>query len=155
MKNPTFDLEEFSRVNIARCDNPDGFNVADKAPTYFGSGIMEEAGEVGGILKKLERGFNLRELSKLKEKRIKAWEKSYPNSPHAFEELSYTEWEDMWKRNRQSELALELADLFTMMDIVCTKYDINLFGAVKGKFNHVSEQMQCTQYNIQDKDGKN
>lgn len=155
MKNPQFDLEQFSDINIQRCDSPLAFNMSGGRLTYFAAGLAEEAGEVAGILKKLERGFNNRELKKTQDKFLK---KAMKKNPHLHQEqienkmrdISSEGWEGIWRIDLKRKLVKEMADVFTYLDLIATKAgNLDLFAGVKDKFNEVSTEMGCEQFKIQ------
>jgi len=125
-----FDMELFQKISLERCNGP--FNCADQPLLYWSTAIAEEAGEIAGVAKKMARGFNKRELLKMRKK-------------HG-EEKTDTELEQMWFVEKKEQLAEEAADLFTYIDLLAQKSGFDLWAAVTSKFNRVSEEMQCTEY---------
>ena len=146
-KPSPMNLEEFSEINIQRCDDPTAFNCGKQPMTYFSTALAEEVGEVAGIIKKLARGFNSREFFKLKEKIIASPQKyGFPNRVEA-EALDVgstddvNKLRDIWADGMWGKLAEECADVFTYLDLICSRNDIDLMEAVRNKFNKVSKEM--------------
>jgi NTP pyrophosphatase (non-canonical NTP hydrolase) len=137
------EINEFSTINMARCIGP--FNCGQKDNLYWITAMAEELGEIAGAVKKLERGFNERELLKMQEK----WKKK-----HNWEEGSHLEIPDreifqaQWFIERTKAMGSEAADLFGYLNLFCSKNNIDLFQAVKEKFNQVSVEMNCPEFKI-------
>lgn len=155
MYTPNFNLEEFSSLNLARCNDPKVFNCMNQPKLYFSTALAEEVGEVAGVIKKMARGFNQREFLKLKAKIIKK-PKDFKDNPKYFipvdnpEDLDYGNeihieaLYHIWAVEMGKKLSEECADVFTYLDLLCSQNGINLWEAVARKFNQVSEQMGCS-----------
>ena len=155
MNNPNFDLAEFSYTNLIRCNDPAAFNCGQKGNLYFAVALAEEVGEIAGIIKKLERGFNKREFKKILPKFVKEYNKTSTEITEA--ELEYSNIvhrhpvHQFWLKEKKEALAKEIADVFTYLDLLASKNDINLWQAAQDKFNSVSKEMGCPQYKIENK----
>lgn len=135
---PEFNFQEFQAVNMARSIGP--FQCGDKSNLYWVSALVEELGELAGATKKLDRGFNARELKKMQDK----WQKNNVG----MELPSRGESEAEWRGEKMQAQASEAADIFIYLDLFCQRNGINLFEAVKEKFNKVSEEMECKEFKI-------
>lgn len=127
---PDFSLAKFSELNLQRCDGPEYFNVPEMPDLYWASALTEEAGEINGAMRKLQRGFNTREQRKFVTKH-------YKNQTVPPFNVQYVKW----VLTRQKDVAEEAADLFIQLNLFCQKLDIDLWAAVQAKFNQVSEEM--------------
>ena len=134
------EINEFSAINMARCIGP--FNCGEKDNLYWITAMAEELGEIAGAVKKLERGFNEREFLKLKSKYD-----SFTKSQNVPEPM-YIDYLKYWENDRKKAMASEAADLFTYLNLFCQKNDIDLFKAVREKFNQVSVEMGCPEFKI-------
>jgi NTP pyrophosphatase (non-canonical NTP hydrolase) len=101
---------EFSRRNLLRCESPRGFN--HKLNSWSASDWMValtgELGEAANILKKLNRVRD-----------------GIPGNRHTPDQL-------------REDLALEMADVYTYMDLFCQAAGIDLRAAVEKKFADTS-----------------
>lgn len=126
----------FSSVNWIRNIKVFG---QDKEPNeYWITAMVEELGELAGAVKKLKRGFNARELKKMQER----------YNRNDIRTLSDEALYEYWLKEKRKSIELEAADLFIYLDLFCTKNNINLSSRVAEKFNQVSEEMDCKQYQI-------
>lgn len=106
------DLDYFSEVNRRRCEAPDGFNhpLIGWTTSDWMTALVGEVGEAANIVKKLNR---IRD--------------GVPgNSP------------DLTQDSLVRELALELADIFTYLDLLAQSLGIHMPTAAIEKFNQVS-----------------
>jgi len=148
---PDYDLRVFSEKNILRCNDENGFNCGNKPPLYFTTAMAEEVGEVCGVVKKLDRGFNRREFKKTKAKLIEMNRPKAMTTEHttfteieALDENHAEHWayvKEIWENWKKRQLAEEMADLYTYMDLMATKHGINMWEALRTKFNKVSGEM--------------
>lgn len=131
------DLENFSKVNLQRCDGP--FNCKDQGPSYWALALNEEAGEFAGAVKKLIRRFNSREYKKM----LRNWEKenAKKSAGEQIEPPSYEAMQEIWVEKKKKAMAKELADIFIYLDLTAQKLEIDLGKEVKEKFNEVSMEM--------------
>lgn len=53
----------------------------------------------------------------------------------------YTEQLKIWEEAKTRDIKEEAADLFIQLNLFCQKMDIDLWQAVKDKFNKVSDEM--------------
>ena len=134
--SPDFSLQEFSNLNLSRCDNPLAFNCANQPLLYWSTAIAEEAGEICGAVKNLARGFNQRELAKMKKKWLKNHELATKEELPSDQEL-----EAMWLDEKEDALIKEAADVFIYLDLLAQKSNKSLWGAIQAKFNEVSREM--------------
>lgn len=141
------DFKKFSAINWARCIDSEGFNMYPE-PLYLIAGITEELGEVAGIIKKLQRGFNKREQKKTLKKFIANWEKDNPGHPPPSDEIDPMVLEGYWYKGLKAKLSKEVADVFTYLDLFSTRMNLNFPLAVAHKFNEVSEDMECPKFKI-------
>jgi NTP pyrophosphatase (non-canonical NTP hydrolase) len=157
MKNPSFDLEEFSRLSITRNNDPAAFNCSEKPLSHYTSKMVEELGEICSAITKLERGWNIREKRKLLDKLRSRWDEKHPGMEHLFIEADDEELKRVWLALKTHDFQSECADLFIMMDLLMTRArkqfpisdePIDLFGAVRKKFNDVSKELNVPQYTI-------
>ena len=118
---------EFSEKNLKRCDEV--FKQVNPTNLYWATSIAEEAGEICGAIKKLERGFNERELSKFRKKN--------PES-----ELTDEQVKEQWLLKKKADIGQEVADLLTIIDLFCTKNQIDIGKEITNKFNQVSVEMK-------------
>jgi NTP pyrophosphatase (non-canonical NTP hydrolase) len=142
------EFEKFSRVNWARCVSPQGFNEPSPDPMYLLTGITEELGEICGIIKKLQRGFNKREQKKTLKKFIQQWENDIPGHRPPSHEIDPIVLEGFWYKSLKAKLGPEVADVFGYLDLFAQRMNINIPIALMNKFNEVNGDMECTQYNI-------
>lgn len=132
-------LYNFSQINKARCEGP--FNCGDKGNLYWATALAEETGEIAGVIKKMDRGFNAREYEKMK----REWLKTNTNP----EDLpSMAEFKAAWVIKMTQALANEIADVFIYLELFAQRNGINIFEAVTEKFNQVSNEMKCPQFKI-------
>lgn len=129
-----FNYQEFTELNMKRAK--DAFEFDRRDFKYFVIALTEEIGEVAGVLKKLERGFNDRELHKMKEKYLDMYAKGLVEEVPSKDEL-----EAQWLFNKKKQLGEELADVFTYLNLFASKANIDLLAEVEKKFNKVSEEM--------------
>lgn len=157
MKNPTFDLEELSRLSIVRNNDPLGFNSSDKPLSHYTSKMAEEVGEVCGAIAKLQRGWSIREKRKLITQLKNKWDERHPGMEHLFVQADDDELKLVWTALKVHDVQTECADLFIMMDLLLTmtqkhypisEEPIDLFGSIKKKFNEVSKELNVNQYII-------
>lgn len=157
MKNPDFDLEEFSRISLVRNNDPAAFNCSEKPLSHYTSKMVEELGEICSAITKLERGWNVREKRKLLTKLRTKWDERHPGMEHLFVEADDDELRIVWLALKTHDFQAECADLFIMMDLLMSRArrqfgvsdtPIDLFGAVRKKFNEVSKELNVTQYTI-------
>lgn len=130
------DYKSFSELNLARCESPDGYNLKDMNPLFFTTALAEEVGEVCGVIKKLERGFNARERLKV----IKTLSLGM-NENDVFQIPSDYVLESIWKNKLLLKLEEEMADVFTYFDLFASKMGINWKEAVYKKFDKCTEEM--------------
>lgn len=147
MRNPQFDLPEFSKLSIMRNNDPQGFNCENKEGTFFIAAMVEELGEIAGALKKLERGLNPRERNKFIGKLKTIWNEKHPGQEERYSELTLHELETLWFNDKLSHFVEEGADLFIYWDVLLTKVQrqyglqVDFFDTVKKKFNKVSLEL--------------
>lgn len=134
---PDYDLAVFANINWAR--NVNVFKQGDATDEYWITSLTEELGEIAGPTKKLSRGFNARELKKMKSK-LTQGEKEYEGDDRLLEVI--------WENGLREKMGEEAADLVTYLMLLCTKHNINLWEAIKKKFNLVSKEMNCPEYEI-------
>lgn len=108
-----FDLDEFDRVNLERCESPQGFNhpLHSWSLSDWMTATMGELGEAANIVKKLNRcrdGIN-----------------------------GNTETEAMLREN----LARELADVFIYLSLTAQAAGVKLSEIVPAVFDAKSEQI--------------
>lgn len=138
---PDFSLSQFSKLNLKRCDDKEAFDAEDKGPEYWAMSIAEEAGEVNGAFKKLMRGFNKRELIKMKEKWARSQEKFMGDQFDEGEMPGDYWFETQWYMQKNKAIMDECADIFIYLDLISQKLNRNLWDAVHQKFNKVSYEM--------------
>jgi CYTH domain-containing protein len=107
--------------------------------------MTQELGEISAIITKLQRGFNKREQLKAKKAFIK--ECSPENAPLE-DEIDMGMLEAWWEKKLRAKLAPEIADLFTYLDLFATRQNVVLPVAIANKFNEISKQMECPQFEI-------
>jgi uncharacterized protein YjgD (DUF1641 family) len=130
----------FSQINLQRCDAQDGFNLGKEKPAYFALAMTEELGEICGILKKVNRGFNIREKKKLLKK--------LPEKEEAYTDLELT---NIWYKKMGDAMVEEMADLYMYFDLFKSKMGVDLRTALIKKFNLVTKEMEFPeQYLIDD-----
>lgn len=141
---PFYSLGAFSALNWMR--NVTLFKQGDAKNEYWITAMTEELGEIAGAVKKFERGFNEREHLKM----IRDWKSNLemyddfdPDSQPTVEEFY-----EVWAKKQKDNLAKEAADIFIYLDLFCTKNNINLWEAIKSKFNQVSDEMNCPDFKI-------
>jgi NTP pyrophosphatase (non-canonical NTP hydrolase) len=108
-------FSEFSKINRARSESPDGFNHkldSWSLPDWM-TATMGELGEAANITKKLNRVRD-----------------GIPGNATTESEL-------------RAALRKELADVYCYLDLMCQSQGINLEEAVVEKFNEVSRKMGC------------
>ena len=132
---PDITLEQFMEVNWKR--NIEVFKTPDKTNLYWITALVEELGEIAGPVKKLERGFNPRELLKMQ----RNWNKVFGADDSAVPP-SDIEFEAMWEDKHKKALAGEMAGLFIYLALMAKANDINLWEAVIHEFNLVTQEMQ-------------
>lgn len=131
MKNSEIlNMDEFERVNLQRCDGP--FNCGTKTNLYWGVALAEEVGELAGAIKKLDRGFNKRELAKMRKK--------YDGKPEDMP--TDEEFQRAWYFDKMKSIGHEAADIFICLNLLCQKNKLNLSTMVVQKFNLVSKEME-------------
>lgn len=140
-KDPQFNItlesyhnfNDFQKINWERCIAL--FKAEDKPNLYWVTALAEELGEIAGPIKKLERGFNPSELKKMKEN----WKKFTPSEePIPTDE----EFKQLWLTKLEKKLGDELADLVTYATLCASANNINLWDAIKNKFNLITTEMQ-------------
>ncbi|WP_281931047.1 hypothetical protein [Roseibium album] len=109
------DLREFSRTNLRRCEDPDGFNqpVNDWTLSDWFTALSGELGEAANVAKKLNRERD-----------------GIPGNSETPEQL-------------RQMLADELADTFIYLDLLAQSEGIDLSQAVPAKFNRTSDKVGC------------
>lgn len=128
-------IQKFSKVNWDR--NEALFNGATLEDIYFTTAIAEEVGEVCGIIKKLKRGFNERELLKCRNKYLAL------NPGIKSQDIPGADYfRSEWYKNQSHNLAGEVADVFVYLNLLAYKNGINLMAAVEEKFNQVTLEMK-------------
>lgn len=128
-------IQSFSKTNWAR--NEALFNGATLEDIYFTTAIAEEVGEVCGVIKKLKRGFNERELLKTRNKFLRE------NPGIQAEHMPGADYfRTEWYKNQTQKLAGEVADVFVYLNLLAYKNGINLMQAVEEKFNQVTLEMK-------------
>lgn len=145
----------FTTANWQR--NVQVFKQETASNVYWATAMAEEVGEVAGIVKKLYRGFNIREFkklsTKLKQTPISILEKLYPNLIKDIHNLDYILhgriMEQIWTETLRSKLAKELADVVTYADLMATRNQVSLGEAMVEKFNEVSDEMESPQFKLQ------
>lgn len=137
-------FHQFSQINWARCIDKDGFNTYPEA-LYLVAGMAQELGEIAAIITKLQRGFNKREQAKAKKAFIK---ECTPENAPLEDEIDMGMLEAWWEKKLRAKLAPEVADLFTYLDLFATRQNIVLPVAAANKFNQVSAEMQCPQFQM-------
>lgn len=133
--------KNFSALNLKRCDDPNAFNCADNGRLYWVTALTEELGEIAGIVKKLEGGFNQREYKKICKKLREEHIELDTSGEKEFIAPDYGTAMLIWSVKLNKKLALEMADLNTYLDLLASKEHINLEEATINKFNIVSEEM--------------
>lgn len=128
-------IQKFSKSNWDR--NEALFNGATLEDIYFTTAIAEEVGEVCGVIKKLKRGFNERELLKARNEYKKYNPQAIPESIPGADVLR-----EKWYKDQTQKLALEVADVFIYLNLLAYKNGINLMAAVEEKFNKVTLEMK-------------
>lgn len=119
MRELTFD--QFRKVNVARCI--DGFKrqINDWTPTDWATAMAGECGEACNIIKKMRRLANVPE------------------------DVTGLTLADQYKYSQlELELADELSDLVTYVDLLAARFQIKLSKAVVSKFNEVSDRVNST-----------
>ena len=128
-------LHQFSMVNSQRSNQ--FFNGQSLEDTYYTTALAEEVGEICGVVKKLSRGFNERELLKARKNFIACHPGITPDSiPGADFFRAH------WYKDKVSKLSGEIADVFIYLDLFAHKHGINIFEAVEKKFNQVTQEMK-------------
>lgn len=133
-------MQDFSLINLGRCDNPDAFNKAEKDLNYFLTSLAEEVGELCGAHHKMERGFNERERKKTIKRLVemaKNQNKSFKVDPKDWDEATLQEH---WRLQKLSAIKDEIADVFIMLNLIASKSGVNWKEAVLEKFNRVTEE---------------
>lgn len=148
MKNPQYDLEELTKLMVMRNNDPQGFNCEKKDHTFFISAMVEELGEMAGAIKKLERGFNIREKNKLVKKLKDIWEEKYPGQSENYSQATDAELELMWVKTKLKDYLTESSDLFLYMILLNERVQrsqglhiTDFFTLVQEKFNKVSKEL--------------
>lgn len=161
------DKKQFQEVNLLRCDTT--FGCANKTNLYWGVAISEEAGEICGVIKKLDRGMNPREFEKTRKKILSSLSNvSMQDAPipalgnisvNQIREAKFEPGADEptsathliishWKIQKQKALASEIADITIYLDLLAQKNGIDIDEAVKEKFNQVSDEMGCPELKV-------
>lgn len=106
-------FNDFSELNKARCEAPNGFNhpVKSWSLSDWFTATMVELGEAANIAKKLNRVRD-----------------GIPGNTETPDEL-------------KAKLADEIADAFIYLDLLAQRADVNLEAAVIAKFNRTSAKM--------------
>lgn len=104
---------EFSKMNLARCEAPNGFNhkLASWSTSDWFVAIMGELGEAANVVKKLNRVRD-----------------GIPGDKQTPEEL-------------RQKLEHELADTYIYLDLICQSLDIDLLSAVIRTFQAKSKEI--------------
>lgn len=136
---PDFDIAHFSETNWLR--NVNVFNQATAGSLYWATCIAEEAGEVCGAIKKLERGFNQREY-------LKTIGKTMENFVPTDSNPDWNTTKKVWEEKLKEKVGQEMADVFTYLELAATAMGIPLWKFVKQKFNQVSAEMGAPHYKI-------
>lgn len=146
---------KFSEVNYQRCIDKAAFNYNPGDTMVFNQWMAmcmtEELGEMVGAMKKLIRGFNPRELKKIKERWLKVQKYKQVHDPSFYTTLdmpSDAQFEMMWEEQQMVKVKKEAADLLSYFDLFLTRNNINIHAEVKDKFNLISEEMGCPQFKI-------
>lgn len=149
---PNFSLAEFAKLNIERCDDPEAFNCGDKTNLYFSTALAEEVGEICGVIKKLDRGFNEREHLKMAKKWANKNGFAFGTAGFSQEDLirdygmpDRDQFEKKWLVEKLMALAEEAADLYIYLDLLAQKNRFSLWDAVGDKFNSVSNDMKVAE----------
>jgi NTP pyrophosphatase (non-canonical NTP hydrolase) len=110
------DMVEFSRVNLARCESPKGFNHAlhSWSLSDWFTAVTGELGEAANIAKKLNRVRD-----------------GIPGNKQTPEQL-------------RAMLARELADTFIYLDLLAQSAGVDLPAAVVRVFNAKSDELGCS-----------
>lgn len=105
--------KEFSKVNRARCEAPDGFNhkLEDWSTSDWFLAVQGELGEAANVAKKLNRVRD-----------------GIPGNRQSPEEL-------------RKKMARELADTYIYLDLLCQREGIDLLASVTEVFNLKSEEI--------------
>lgn len=152
----------FLKANLARCNGP--FQCANKPNLYWAAAIAEEAGEVAGVIKKLDRGMTIRDFEKTKNKILSEMGKPHFSLPEDLSDIKITSAKyepspeddarattfihSYWLYTKKKDLKDELADVFIYLHLAAQKNNIDLLSAVKDKFNQVSKEMGCPEFII-------
>ena len=107
------------------------FNGALNSNLYWITALSGELGEAAEIVKKLDRGFNARDLDKAKKK----FSRINPGADLPDDD----QLQKLWTETKKNGLASELADIFTYLDLFATANGINLSEAINNKFNEVNK----------------
>lgn len=137
-------FQEFSQINWARCIDKEAFNMYPE-PLYLLAGMTQELGEVAAIITKLQRGFTKREQKKAKKAFIK---ECAPENAPLEDEIDMGMLESWWEKKLRAKLAPEVADLFGYLDLFATRMNIILPVAAANKFNEISREMECPQFEM-------
>lgn len=137
-------FNEFSQVNWARCISKDAFDMYPEA-LYLIAGMTQELGEVAAAITKLQRGFTKREQKKAKKAFIK---ECTPENAPLEDEIDMGMLEAWWQKKIRAKLAPEVADLFGYLDLFATRMNIQLPVAIANKFNEISRDMECPQFQV-------
>lgn len=154
--------KDFTCMNAARSRSPKGFNLAidgsEETTQYLILGMMEELGEISGVLKKIKRPFNKRDFDKVIQKQIQISQiidgPESEGDAQVFRELKWENPSDqqivktLYLNQLYESLNSECADLFCYLDLFCCNSNIDIALAVTEKFNQVSEQLGCPQFKL-------
>lgn len=149
-------------MNAARSQSPKGFNLAlngsEETTQYLMLGMMEELGEISGVLKKIKRPFTKRDFDKVIQRQIQISQIiGAPESEGDAQIFLGLEWENpsdqqivktIYLNQLYENLHSECADLFCYLDLFCCNSNIDITMAVTQKFNQVSEQLGCPQFKL-------
>lgn len=147
--------KNYSDININRCQNPQGFNLlldgSLEKSNFLMVAMLEELGEIAGVLKRKVRGFNERDFNKTIKELLK---EGNGDGAVEWDKLRWEKQEDVnfvrtiFQSKLNENLSVECADLLGYFDLFLANEGIDLDLAVKNKFNQVSEEMGCSQFKI-------
>ena len=131
-------FKKFSEANLQRC-NESFRPIQEWSPNDWATAMAGECGEACNVAKKMRRLFEKPEVAQYY-RMIKPLKYSHK------EEISQYEY-------LRGELARELADVITYVDLFATRMGINLEDALISKFNEVSDRVYSTIKLTRESDG--